>query len=92
MQTECTGAKKESPIVKALSILKGRIGDVQETQARFESILAIVIAPPEKPATEPQKEVSVSPQTSLESQLNEMANDVVGINIYLRELQNRIQL
>lgn len=84
------GEKKESPIENALNLLGKNIGLVKEALPIFESILSSVIGQPEKPS--PETETVVGGQTNLEQRLLKMADDVAGINTYVRELQNRIQL
>ena len=82
--------KKESQIEKALNILSNGIGKVQETLPIFESILSSVISQPEK--SNPEAEKTTGGQTNLEQRLLKMVDDVANINVYLRELQDRIQL
>lgn len=85
--------KKESPIEKALAQLKKEISVVQDTTTILETILSAVLTNPEKPTdkTMPETETQVV-QTSLESRLNSMTCEVMRINSYLRDVQNRIQL
>jgi len=83
-------SKNESPIEMAMAQLKTNIAIIQETMTKFETILAAVITNPEKlPSDEPDTTAS---QTSLESRLNSMSDEVMGINRYLQDMQNRIQL
>lgn len=89
MTTECT-SKKESTIETAMNRLFNAIGSTKETVGRFEARLSSVVTAPEKP-TEGTPETAVT-QTALESRLIEMTAEISGINNYLLELQNRIQL
>lgn len=82
--------KAESPIDTALDTLSKNIELVQEALPIFESKLATVICQPEKP--NPETETVIGGQTLLEQRLRKMADDTAGINAYLRELQNRIQI
>lgn len=83
-------AKKESPIERAMAQLNNAIGHTKETMTRFETILASVITNPEKPTAD--KPDTTASQTSLESRLNSMASEIKEINVYLGEVQNRVQL
>jgi len=75
-------AKKDSPIEKAMTQLKNNVGTVQETMTRFETTLASVLTNPEKPKDATESETKVA-QTSLETQLNSMADEILGIDAYL---------
>ena len=91
MQPECgVQQSKESPIERAMNRQKEAIGSVQETMTRFETKLSSVITHPEKSTKEPTPEPAA--QTSLETRLNEMTEDILGVNTYLLEVQNRVQL
>lgn len=90
METECSGAKKESPIDVVLDGLSNSIATVQETTGRFETILASVLGQPEK--TTDCDATQSKGQTSLETKLIEATERIVDINSNLRSLQNRIQL
>ena len=91
MQTECKVQEtKASPIERAMNRQKDAIGLVQETMTRFETILSSVITHPEKSTKEETPDQAA--QTSLETRLNDMTEDISGINTYLLEVQNRIQL
>lgn len=83
-------AKEESPIERAMAQLNNVIGQTKESMTRFETTLASVLTNPEKPTAD-KPEITPS-QTSLESRLNSMTDDVSGINNYLQEVQNRVQL
>ena len=89
MGIECSGTTKESPIDVALNKLKSNIGKVQETMTRFETKLASVLTEPEK---SPDTKERATGQTSLESRLFSMCEDVSDIDDYLNIVQNRIQL
>lgn len=82
--------KKESSIEVALNVLKNNIGRTQETMTKFETILESVLTEPEKPTN--CKDETVSAQTSLETRLKLMSDDVARIDSYLHSIQNRIQL
>lgn len=81
---------KDSPIAKALKDLQSNIGLVKETMIIFESKLASVINQPEK--SQPETSATPAGQTSLETQLVEMAYSIAEIDSYMRQIQNRIQL
>lgn len=89
--SEPCAVEKESPIDIALGRLKSNIGATEETMTRFETTLASVLTEPEKSTKEGTPETQ-APQTSLETALTSMGNDVSAINDYLREVQNRVQL
>ena len=85
-------ARRESPIDVALNNLGNLIGRTQEIMNRFETVLSSVLTSPEKsPETKKDTQEPAPAQTSLESQLLSMGNDISGINEYLREVQDRVQ-
>ena len=83
-------AKKESPIDVARDTLLKEIANLQETTVRFETILASVLGQPEK-STDVETPHSKG-QTSLETKLVEMTEQIMDINANLRHIQNRVQL
>ena len=88
-----TVEKKESPIDNVLeSLADGIVKLKTETLPKFESILGSVLTELEKPTNPSPESKAAGGQTSLESRLILINNDVRGITEYLVILQNRIQL
>ena len=82
--------KKESPIDTALDRLLKEIANLQETTVRFETILASVLGHQEK--TNDCDAPNSKGQTSLETRLMEMTEQIMDVNANLRSIQNRVQL
>jgi hypothetical protein len=81
--------KKESPIDVSLGRLEKEIATIQETTAKFETLLADVLGQPEK--TGDCEAPNSKGQTSLETKLTVLTERIMDINGNLRQIQNRVQ-